>query len=217
MFRRSACALTALLVAFALVLAAPPKDSSVRIEGTVTQVHVDKKTITIKTGDETQTIAVNEQTRFFDQSGKPISQGLADHQVASGAAVRVTLTSDNRSAREVHLVSDSTTAHKALPITPVMNPAPAAYASVGGHGIANGLHGTILKVDQHAKTITVEINGKPTDYQVNDHTQFLSPLQQPSRVGIRDIRVVAGAEVTLVADGNVLKEVHLPYYHQIKK
>src|SRR5262249_25189279 len=158
-----------------------------------------------------------EQTRFFDASGKPISQGLTDHRAASGAAVRVTLTSDNRSAKEVHFVADSTTANKRLPTTPVQNPTPAAYGSVQGHRLANGLYGTIVKVDQGAKTITIDVNGKPTDYQVNDHTQFLSPLLQPSRLGIKDGRVIAGAHVTLVADGNVLKEVHLPYRHQLQK
>jgi hypothetical protein len=217
MFARSACALAALLVASGLVFAAAPKDSSARVEGTIAQVNVGKRTITIKTGDETQTIAVNEQTRFFDQGGKPISGGLADQHVTSGATVRVTLTPDNRSAREVHLVSDSTAAHKPLPTVPVKNAAPPGYASVQGRGIANGISGTILKVDQAAKIISVEVNGKPTDYQVNDKTQFLSPLLQPSRLGMKDVRVVAGAQVTLVADGNVLKEVHLPYRHQLKK
>jgi hypothetical protein len=216
MFRRSACALAALLVASGLVLASAPKDSSAGVEGTITQVNVGKKTIGIKTESGTQTIAVNEQTRFFDSSGKPVSQGLADQHMASGAAVRITLTPDSRSAREVHLVADST-AHKPPHIAPVQNATPASYGSVQGQRLANGLFGTITKVDQHANTITVEINGKPTDYQVNDHTQFLSPLQKPSLMGIRDVRVVAGAQVTLVADGNVLKEVHLPYYHQIKK
>jgi RNase P/RNase MRP subunit p29 len=215
MFARSACAVTALLIGSSLVLAAAPKDSTAGVEGTITQVNAGNKTITIKTGNGTQTISVNEQTRFIDASGKPVSQGMADHHVASGATIQVTLAPDKRSAREVHLVSETTAARKAE--TAVMNAAPPAYASVQGHGIRNGLSGTILKVDPQSKIITVEINGKPTDYQANDQTQFLSPLQQASRLGIRDGRVVAGAQVTLVADGNVLKEVHLPYRYQLGK
>src|SRR5262249_21965582 len=190
MFARPACALTALLVASGLVLAAAPKVSA-GVEGTIAQVNVGKKSITVKTESGTETIAVNEQTRFFDSGGKPISGGLADHHVASGALVRITLTSDNHSAREVHLVPASTAARKPLPTPAVANATPAAYGSVQGHRLANAISGTILKVDQHQKTITVEINGKPTEYQVNDRTQFLSPLQQPSLPGIKDIRVVA--------------------------
>ena len=72
--------------------------------------------------------------------------------------------------------------------------------------------GKIVKVDAAKHTITVQTDDGRKTYMVNDDTKFLGPKSGKSEAGIKDDRLVKGAEVTLLIAGNnrTVREVHLP-------
>jgi hypothetical protein len=72
--------------------------------------------------------------------------------------------------------------------------------------------GKIVKVDLKKNTITVRTDDGDKVYTVNDETRFLGPRGGVSDAGIKDDRLVKGAEVTLLIAGNnrTVREVHLP-------
>jgi hypothetical protein len=72
--------------------------------------------------------------------------------------------------------------------------------------------GKILRVDVAKKTITVQTDEGRKTYTVNDETKFIGPKSGASDAGIKDDRLVKGAEVTLLIAGNnrTVREVHLP-------
>jgi hypothetical protein len=78
---------------------------------------------------------------------------------------------------------------------------------------SKGIKAKISKVDIDKMTISVETeDGKKHDFKVDDDVKFIGPNGGLSKQGIKDDRVKAGAQVTLVTDasGKTLKEVHLP-------
>jgi hypothetical protein len=72
--------------------------------------------------------------------------------------------------------------------------------------------GKVVKVDLRKHTITVRTDDGDKVYTVNDETRFLGPKGGVSDAGIKDDRLVKGAEITLVIAGNnrTVREVHLP-------
>jgi hypothetical protein len=72
--------------------------------------------------------------------------------------------------------------------------------------------GKIVKVDQKNMVITVMTEEGAKQYDVNDSTKFIGPKGGASELGIKDDRLVKGAEVTLVIAGNnrTIREIHLP-------
>lgn len=83
-------------------------------------------------------------------------------------------------------------------------------------GIATGadkeLKGKLESVDVKKMTLVVTVDEKKVTYDVNDETKFLGPKGGVSDKGIKDDRLVKGAELKLVVAGNnrTLREVHLP-------
>jgi hypothetical protein len=72
--------------------------------------------------------------------------------------------------------------------------------------------GKLVKVNVKAKTLTVKTADGDKLYDVNDDTKFIGPKGGESKDGIKDERLVKGAELKLVVAGNnkTLREVHLP-------
>lgn len=74
--------------------------------------------------------------------------------------------------------------------------------------------GTVVKVDLKGSTLTIKTDGDKAEktYDVNDKTKFVGPKGGASDAGLKDDRLVAGAEVRLLVAGNnrTLREVHLP-------
>jgi hypothetical protein len=72
--------------------------------------------------------------------------------------------------------------------------------------------GKVVKVDAGKHTITVQTDDGKKTYSVNDDTKFLGPKGGKSDAGIKDDRLIKGAEITLVIAGNnrTAREVHLP-------
>lgn len=70
----------------------------------------------------------------------------------------------------------------------------------------------LVKVDVKNNVLTVKTDDGEKKYDVNDETKFLGPKGGVSDKGIKDDRLVAGAELKLVIAGNnrTLREVHLP-------
>ena len=88
-----------------------------------------------------------------------------------------------------------------------------------GGAIAQGdtdkqVKGTFVKADLKASTLTVKTLPDKIDktYDVNDKTKFVGPKGGVSDAGLKDDRLVAGAELSLVIAGNnrTCREVHLP-------
>jgi hypothetical protein len=72
---------------------------------------------------------------------------------------------------------------------------------------------TLVKVDLKKNVLTVKAeDGKEHSYDVEDATKFIGPKGGKSENGIKDDRLVKGAELKLVIAGNnrTLREVHLP-------
>jgi hypothetical protein len=72
--------------------------------------------------------------------------------------------------------------------------------------------GKVVKVDLKKNTITVITDDGEKVYTVNAETKFIGPKGGVSDAGIKDDRLVKGAEVKLVIAGNnrTIREVHLP-------
>jgi hypothetical protein len=72
--------------------------------------------------------------------------------------------------------------------------------------------GTVVKVDVKNKTLTVKTADGEKTYDVNDETKFFGPKGGPAEAGLKDDRLVAGAQVKVVVAGNnkTAHEVHLP-------
>jgi hypothetical protein len=72
--------------------------------------------------------------------------------------------------------------------------------------------GKVVKVDIKKKIVTVQTDDGKKEYTINDDTKFLGPKGGKSEAGIKDDRLAAGAEITLVIAGNnrTVREIHLP-------
>lgn len=72
--------------------------------------------------------------------------------------------------------------------------------------------GTVVKVDAKAKTLTVKTADGEKTYDVNDQTKFIGPKGGVSDAGLKDDRLVKGAEVTVTvaANNKTARVVRLP-------
>jgi len=72
--------------------------------------------------------------------------------------------------------------------------------------------GKLVKVDVDKKTLTIKTDDGNKDYTVNAETKFIGPKGGVSKDGIKDERLVAGAELKLViaANNKTVREVHIP-------
>jgi hypothetical protein len=72
--------------------------------------------------------------------------------------------------------------------------------------------GKLVKIDAKDKTLTVETKDGKKVYMVNDDTKFLGPKGGKSDAGLKDDRLVPGAELTLViaANNRTVHEIRLP-------
>ena len=83
-------------------------------------------------------------------------------------------------------------------------------------GVANAadkeVAGTIVKVNQKNSEIVVKTSDGNKTYDINAETKFIGPKGGISEEGIKDDRLVPGAEVKLVIAGNnkTAREIHLP-------
>lgn len=70
----------------------------------------------------------------------------------------------------------------------------------------------LVKVDMKGKALMVETDAGPKKYDVNDDTKFIGPKGGVSDKGMKDDRLVPGAELKLkvAANNRTLREVHLP-------
>ncbi len=72
--------------------------------------------------------------------------------------------------------------------------------------------GKVVKIDAAKKVLTVKTDEGNKEYTISDDTKFVGPKGGTSKDGIKDERLKAGAEVTLVIAGNnkTVREVRLP-------
>jgi hypothetical protein len=72
--------------------------------------------------------------------------------------------------------------------------------------------GKLVKVDVDKKVLTVNTDDGKKEYTVSAETKFIGPKGGVSKEGIKDERLVAGAELKLViaANNKTVREVHLP-------
>jgi hypothetical protein len=72
--------------------------------------------------------------------------------------------------------------------------------------------GTVTKVDAAKKMLTIKTDNGVKEYTISDDTKFLGPKGGVSKAGLKDERLVVGAEVTLLVAGNnkTVREVRLP-------
>ncbi len=72
--------------------------------------------------------------------------------------------------------------------------------------------GKVVKVDAAKKVLTIKTDEGNKEYTVGADTKFVGPKGGVSKEGIKDERLVPGAEVKLVIAGNnkTVREVHLP-------
>jgi hypothetical protein len=76
---------------------------------------------------------------------------------------------------------------------------------------AEGVMGTIVKVDKAKKTLTVKTDDGQKTYSASKETKFFGPRGGASEDGIGDERLTPGAQVRISTTGNGrwLKEVHV--------
>lgn len=88
----------------------------------------------------------------------------------------------------------------------------ASAANAAGKDKDKEIKGTVVKVDLKASTLTVKTADGDKTYDVNDKTKFVGPKGGAADGGLKDDRLVPGAEVTVViaANNRTCREVHLP-------
>jgi hypothetical protein len=69
--------------------------------------------------------------------------------------------------------------------------------------------GKVVSVDAKKNLLVVEVDGKKMELTVGKETKVLGP--RGGKADIKDKRLKAGAEVGLVIEKGVLKEVQLPF------
>ena len=69
-----------------------------------------------------------------------------------------------------------------------------------------------MRLGRSVQTLTIKTDDGNKDYTVNTETKFIGPKGGESKEGIKDERLVAGAELKLViaANNKTVREVHLP-------
>jgi hypothetical protein len=74
------------------------------------------------------------------------------------------------------------------------------------------VEGKLVKVDVDKKVLTINTDDGKKEYAVSAETKFIGPKGGVSKDGIKDERLVAGAELKLVIAGNnkTVREVHIP-------
>jgi small nuclear ribonucleoprotein (snRNP)-like protein len=72
--------------------------------------------------------------------------------------------------------------------------------------------GTVKKVDATAKIIILTVDGKDRRVEVSKTTKFFGPNGGVSKDGIKDDRLVKGAEITvlLATNNKTAREIKLP-------
>ena len=81
------------------------------------------------------------------------------------------------------------------------------------------IKGKVVRVDVKKKVLAVQTDEGRKVYTIGDDTKFLGPKGGVSDAGIKDDRLVAGAEIKLVIAGNnrTVREVHLPERNKDKE
>jgi hypothetical protein len=205
------------------------------VRGTVVTLDKTKKMLTVKTDQGMKTFAVTRATKFMGPDNSAIENGINDSRLSAGSEVNIVPTRNGRSAHEIRMMaaagsspaadtsakSDRGAGAATMPGAARTTKAPAQPAV--HHTAAkpvDGVEARIIAVDQAAKHITVQLKaGGKQDLTVTDQTEFIGPRGGVSDRGIKDDRVTAGADVTLVfmQGGHVLKEIHLPYRNDIER
>jgi hypothetical protein len=207
MLTRLASAALALLMGGSLALADTPKGT---VEGTIVKVDAAKKTITVKTDSGTKRVIVSDQTQFFGQRGGAASDGINDDRLAPGASVQILMTSNNRWAKEVHILSVPTSKSN----SPEDNGKPVRGAaritkpelSKGQDEAtptpAQAVQGTIVKMNTAKKTITIKTDSGNKTISISKETQFVSQRGGAPVPGISDERLAPGATVRILTTPN---------------
>jgi hypothetical protein len=192
MIRRMVSAGLALLFVAAVAVAADKE-----VTGKVVKVDTVKKVVIVQTADGKKEISTDDETKVVGPRGAARRDGLKDALLVEGAEVKLTLARDGQPAKEIKITK---AAAAGAPTTPRRRAATE---------IKDGVKAKIVKVDVDKQTITVTIDGKRQELTVAEDAKFIGP--QGGKATIKDDRVKAGAEVTIVLgkDKTTLKEVHL--------
>jgi hypothetical protein len=72
--------------------------------------------------------------------------------------------------------------------------------------------GKVVKVDVKKNMLTVQVGADKKEYTLSDDTKVIGPKGGLSKEGIKDDRLVPGAEIRLViaANNRTVREIHLP-------
>jgi hypothetical protein len=72
--------------------------------------------------------------------------------------------------------------------------------------------GKVVKVDLKKKIVIVQTEDGKKEYTVNEETKILGPKGGKSEAGLKDDRLMAGSEITLVIAGNnrTVRVIQLP-------
>ena len=83
--------------------------------------------------------------------------------------------------------------------------------------IPGGMDGQVKSVDQEKQTLTIVTSGgRERTFTVTDETTMVGPRGGKVRRRLHDRRFHEGLDVTILADGNTAKEVHLGFSHREK-
>ncbi len=170
------------------------------LKGSIEQMDLAGMTVTIRTQEGRKALALVGPTRVLDAKGTESKEGLKDKRLAAGAEVRLVLTVSGKAVREIHLSVAAEPAVKARP------------GKETGKSDGKGIAAKVLSVQADSRVVQVQVEGgEKLDLKLGAEVKFLGPKGGVSTKGIKDDRLVAGAEVRVVMDGQTVKEIHLPY------
>ncbi len=82
----------------------PEKKEVAGVKATLVKVDADKKVLSVKLADgKVKDIQVTQDTRFIGPRGGVSDQGIKDDRLTAGAELKLVLSADGKSAKEVHL------------------------------------------------------------------------------------------------------------------
>lgn len=198
MFKRQMGGLIALLAIASGAMAADKE-----VHGKIIKADHAKMILSVETDDGRKDFTFANDTKIKGPKGDASDDGLKDHRLVPGATVKLVVAGNNRTLREVHLLAVKGEAK------------PKAEKPNTKEKETGEVKGRVIKFDSGKKTLTVMTEAGKREFGVGADTKVIDPHGKMSHDGLKDDRLVAGAEVELILSpgGKGIKEIQLAATH----
>src|ERR1700730_17048854 len=154
MLRRSIAGLVALIVSASALMAADKET-----KGKIVKIDAEKKIVTVMTDDGKKDFTIGADTKFLDEKGKAIKDGIKNNNLVAGNEITIVTAATGKTIKELHLIPmrPPTTAKDAKePVDPKKDTKKdEKQAKAETTKEIKGIKGTVTKVDTAKKSFMV--------------------------------------------------------------